>query len=137
MFHLLTILMFFNLVSGSCCHKIKASFAVQNNAYGQNSDRFGYYTMQAGFVNGKAHFLKDAGKARAIWYSSASETWIVGTKSNLGKSNGKLFVVSKAACPYTPGYTWRYEQYGSWRDADEGFSIFIDVNVNLTCKILS
>jgi len=113
------------LVSGSCCHKVRAWFNVKNNAYGQRSEYFGYYTMQAGFVNGKAHFLKDADKDKAIWFFSDAGQWIVGKKSNLRKNEGKFYVNSKADCPYTPGYTWKYyDQYGNWRDADKGFSIW-------------
>jgi len=112
------------LVSGTCCHKVRAGFSVKNNAYGVQSVYFGYYTMQAGFVKGKAHFLKDDGKGKAIWYDGDG-WWVVGEKENIGTSHGKFYVRSKAACPYTPGYTWRYyEQYGNWRDADEGFSIY-------------
>jgi len=111
------------LVSGSCCHKVRAWFNVKNNAYGQRSEYFGYYTMQAGFVNGKAHFLKDDDKGKAIWYKT--NKWFVGDTSSLGKYKGKLFVDSIAACPYTPAYYWRYiDQYGNWRDADKGFSIW-------------
>ena len=65
MFHLLMILMFFNLVSGSCCHKVRAWYNKKNNAWHQNS-RFGYYTMQTGTVNGKAHYLADDGKNKDI-----------------------------------------------------------------------
>ena len=129
MFHLLTILMFFNLVSGSCCHKVKVDYTWKNDAYnyGQRSEYFGYYTMQAGFVNRKAHFLKDDGKGKAIWYFSDSRRagWVVGLKSDLGSPGGFFFVSSKADCPDTLGYTWKYydHQYKNWRDAYKGFTI--------------
>ena len=126
MFHLLTILMFFNLVSGSCCHKVSAVYSVKNNAYDQNPGGFGNYTMQAGFVNGKAHFLIDIEIDTAIWYDGDGN-WFVGLKSEIGKSMGRFNVESTADCPYTPAYTWKYvDQYNNWRDADEGFSIWCD-----------
>merc|ERR1719400_979 len=96
-----------NHVSGSCCHKVKTEFSVKNNAYGQRSDYFGYYTMQAGFVNGKPHFLKEDGK-KAIWSSPKGSQWLVGKKSDLGKHSGVFYVKSKADCPYTPSYSWKY-----------------------------
>jgi len=113
------------LVSGTCCHKVRAWYRVKNNAYGVQSEYFGMYTMQAGFVNGKAHFLKDDGNGKAIWYFPDKGQWIVGRKSDLGKDNGNFYVNSHADCPYTPGYTWGYlDQYKNWRDADKGFSIW-------------
>jgi len=123
------------LVSGSCCHKVRAWFNVKNNAYGQRSEYFGYYTMQAGFVNGKAHFLKDDDKGKAIWYHNNSG-WMVGPKSHLGSTSGHFYNRSKADCPYTPDYTWKYfDHYGNWRDADKGFSIWCKDDVNHQWKL--
>ena len=122
MFHLLTILMFFNLVAGTCCHKVEADYMDKNNAYGQRARYFTYYTMQAGTVNGKAHYLSGD---KAIWYINNPKAWMVGKKENLGINDGQLYVHSTADCPYTPGYSWKYEdQFDNWRDADRGFSIW-------------
>jgi len=108
---------------GTCCHKVRAWYKVKNNAYGHNSEYFGYYTMQGGFVNGKPHFLQDDGKGKAIWYVDG--VWMVGKKSWLGINYGDFYVYSKADCPYSPPYTWKYQdQYDNWRDADKGFSIW-------------
>ena len=126
MFHLLTILTFFNLVSGSCCHKVKAWYEVKNNAW-SNSDYFGDYTMQAGFVNGKAHFLKDDDKTCAIWFSDTKQAWVVGETSELGSDNGTFFAHVQVDCPHQFDFAWRYsDQYDSWHHAKEGFSIWCE-----------
>ena len=139
MFHLLTILMFFNLVSGSCCQKgvlVDGNEGKdKNTAYAQRINYFGYYTMEAGFVNGKSHFLKYDDKNKAIWWVCAYTNstgrcrgrWIVGETDYLGqipKYGLTFYVDTEAECPYTPGYSWRYRtQWYEWRDAGNGFTI--------------
>jgi hypothetical protein len=118
------ILMFFNLVSGACCHRVRANYIVKNNAYDQNSGRFGYYTIRGGTVNGKAHYLADDGND-GIWFDDTGDNWIVGRKSDIGSNRGYFYTSSTASCPYTPGYVWKYQdQYDNFRDADKGFSIW-------------
>ena len=125
MFHLLMILMFFNLVLGSCCYKVRAWYNIKNNAWHQNQfGRFGYYTLRPGTINGKAHYTSDDDGKAAIWWEGGR--WRVGFTKDVGTNVCSLYVDSNADCPYTPrSYTWRYyDQYGNWRDAYKGFSIW-------------
>merc|ERR1711971_102341 len=113
-----------NLVSGDCCYKVAAWYKVKNNAYDQNTERFGYYYLQPGTVNGRAHYESEDGKY-VIWYNWTFGKWFVGWKKNLGKENAFFAVKTDADCPYRPAYTWRYvDQYNNWTDADKGFSIW-------------
>ena len=117
--------MFFNLVSGSCCYKVRAWYRTKNNAYDQQSEHFGYYTMQPGTVNGKAHYKSTDGNS-GIWYEDLQGVgvWNVGKMEHFGFA-GKFSSFSNSDCPYyRTGYSWSYlDQYENFRDADEGFSI--------------
>ena len=119
---------FFNRFSGKCCKSVRAWYAKdeKNNSWDRQESKFGYYKLQKGTVNGKAHYVST--KGNAIWYyrnKKGRGAWGVGLVRHKGTRNVSLYVRSTDDCPTEPTYDWHYlDQYKNWRDADKGFRIF-------------
>merc|ERR1740122_383044 len=114
--------------SGKCCKSVRAWYAKdeKNNSWDRQESKFGYYKLQKGTVNGKAHYVST--KGNAIWYYRSKKgrgAWGVGLVRHKGTRNVSLYVRSTDDCPTEPTYDWHYlDQYKNWRDADKGFRIF-------------
>ena len=120
---------FFNRFSGKCCKSVRAWYAKgeKNNSWDNHESDFGYYKLQKGTVNRKAHYISTDGEY-AIWYfrtKKGTGTWGVGQVKNKGTNRASFYVRSTDDCPTEPTYDWHYlDQYKNWRDADKGFRIF-------------
>ena len=121
---------FLNLFAGKCCKSVRAwyKYGEKNNSWDEQESKFGYYKLQKGTVNGKAHYVSTADDEYAIWYYRSTKgrgTWGVGKVRDKGTRSVSFYVRSTDDCPTEPTYDWKYaDQYRNWRDADKGFTIF-------------
>jgi len=118
------------LTEGKCCKSVRAWYikGEKNNSWDEQESKFGYYKLQSGTVNRKAHYISTDDGENAIWYTPSGKRrgkWNVGRVKNKGTKKTSFYVDSTDDCPTEPTYDWHYlDQYRNWRDADKGFRIF-------------
>ena len=116
---------FLYLFSGNCCKSVKAAFDTYNDSTGwfKPDSKFGYYELQSGLVNDKAHYITRDGK-NAIWYYGGN--WFVGLQIDIAADMASFKDRSTADCPDAEDWTWQYadKRTGRWSNAYKGFRIF-------------
>ena len=95
-----------------------------------HSSRAGIYNIGSPEVNGYSHWVKveENTKDQAIWYSK--DSWIVGTKENLGTSTGGIIgPKNQTDYPHEISDGWRFicGKKDPWKDAEEGEIVFKDL----------
>ena len=110
---------------GCECQTIVIS--LKNGALLHQSAKQGIY-QRAGKVNAKTSWISS--NNTALWYTAASDDWMIGSVNNLGTNFGGISSTGnqgRSSCPYSvPNDAWEYGDNDGW--------IIVDANdVNIEC----
>ena len=95
-----------------------------------HASKAGIYNLGSSEVNGHPHWVKVEEKAKdqAIWISK--DSWIVGTKDNLGTSTGGIIgPKNQTEFPHEISEGWRFicSKEDPWKFAEIGEIVFKDL----------